>query len=95
MCCLVIVLGIFGPRLVLLLEWIFGDQVSIAFHDGFFAPLLGLVFAPWTTLCYVLAYAPVGGVSGIGWFFVALGAFFDLLTYTSGGYRSRRRSAVA
>jgi hypothetical protein len=91
-CCLLVILGIFGPRFVFLLEWIFGHQVQLAFHDGFFAPLLGLVFAPWTALFYVLAYAPVGGVSGIGWVVVALGAFFDLMTYTSGGYRGRRRA---
>jgi len=94
-CCLLVVLGLFGPRLVLLLEWIFGDQVTIAFHNGFFAPLLGLVFAPWTTLFYVLAYAPIAGVSGIGWLFVVLGALLDFATYSSGGYRSRRRSAMA
>ena len=46
--------------------------------EGFLLPLLGLVFLPFTTLFYVLAYRPVVGVSGWGWFFVFLGLLFDL-----------------
>jgi hypothetical protein len=38
----------------------------------------------------VLAYHPVVGVSGWGWFFVFLGLLFDLGSY-GGGARSRRR----
>ena len=52
--------------------------------------LLGLVFLPFATLFYVLAYRPVVGVSGWGWFFVFLGLLFDLGSY-GGGARSRRR----
>ena len=37
-------------------------------------PFLGLLFLPWTTLAYVLAWGPVYGVSGFwGWLVVALG----------------------
>jgi hypothetical protein len=39
---------------------------------------------------YVLAYRPVVGVSGWGWFFVFLGLLFDLGSY-GGGVFSRRR----
>ena len=58
--------------------------------EGFLLPLLGLVFLPFTTLFYVLAYRPVVGVSGWGWFFVFLGLLFDLGSYGAGA-RSRRR----
>lgn len=95
MCCLLVVLGLFGPRLAFLLTWIGTDRVSVAFHHGVFAPLLGVVFLPWTSLFYVFAYAPVGGVSGFGWVFVTLGVAFDVTTYSSGGYERRRRAAVA
>ena len=52
-------------------------------------PLLGLLFLPWTTLFYALAYAPVTGVSGFGIFFVLLGVVLDIATYGS-GVASRR-----
>jgi hypothetical protein len=39
---------------------------------------------------YVLAYRPVTGVSGWGWFFVVLAALFDLGSY-GGGVFGRRR----
>ena len=67
--CLLILLATFAPRLVLVLMWIFGDMVDRAF-SGFVVPLLGLVVLPYTTLFYVLAWSPVGGVSGWGWAFV-------------------------
>jgi hypothetical protein len=70
------------------LVWIFTNLVDRAF-EGFLLPLLGLLFLPYTTLLYVLAYRPVVGVSGWGWFFVLLGLLFDLGSY--GGARSRRR----
>ena len=65
---------------------------SSACH-GVLVPLLGLIFLPWTTLLYTLAYAPVGGVSGIGWVVVAFGVAADIGSYTSGAYQRGRRSA--
>ena len=59
--CLVILLGSAFPRLALLFTWIFTDRVDIAF-DGWALPLLGLLFLPYTTFFYVLAYAPIVGV---------------------------------
>ena len=36
-------------------------------------PLAGLIFLPYTTFFYVIAYAPIVGVSAFGWIFVAFG----------------------
>ena len=73
MCCLALSAGFIGPRFALLLWWIFGDKVDAAFSSWIW-PLLGLLFLPWTTLAYVLAWGPVYGVSGFwGWLLVALG----------------------
>jgi hypothetical protein len=87
--CLFAILAALSPRLALVLVWIFTNLVDRAF-EGFLLPLLGLIFLPYTTLFYVLAYRPVVGVSGWGWFFVFLGLLFDLGSY-GGGARSRRR----
>ena len=88
--CLVLLLGSAFPRLALAITWIFTDRVDIAF-DGWLLPLAGLVFLPYTTFFYVLAYAPIAGVSGIGWFFVVLGFLFDLSSYAGTGRFGQRR----
>lgn len=82
MCCLVAVLLLLGPRFALLGVWIFGDRVELAF-DSWILPLLGLLFLPWTTLAYVIAWQP-GGVEGF-WDFllIALGIALDIATYSS------------
>jgi len=42
------------------------------------------------TLFYVLAWSPVGGVSGWGWLVVALGFFCDLGHLAAGAMRGRQ-----
>jgi hypothetical protein len=73
---------------VLAVWWIFGDEVEAAF-DTWVWPALGLVFLPWTTIVYVIAWSPVGGVSGAEWLFVALGFLLDVATYSA-----RRTQAI-
>jgi hypothetical protein len=88
MCCLVLTAGLIGPRIALLVWWIFGDKVDLAF-DSWIWPLLGLLFLPWTTLAYVLVWSPVVGVDGAEWIVVALGFVLDVLTYSGRAARSR------
>jgi CDP-diglyceride synthetase len=87
--CLFAILAALSPRLALVLVWIFTNLVDRAF-EGFLLPLLGLIFLPFTTLLYVLAYKPVVGVSGWGWFLVFLGVLFDLGSYCGGAFGRRR-----
>jgi hypothetical protein len=89
MCCLLACSSVVGPRLVFLLVWIFGNQVTLAFgadpFDGlFWWPLLGLLFAPWTALIYALVYSPIEGVSGFGVFMVGLAILADIASYAGG-----------
>ena len=88
--CLILLLGSAFPRIALAITWIFTDRVDIAF-DSVWLPLAGLIFLPYTTFFYVLAYAPIAGVTGIGWFFVVLGFLFDLSSYAGGGRFGQRR----
>ena len=53
----------------------------------------GLLLLPYTTLLYVLAWTPVGGVSGWGWLIVALGFFCDLGHLAGGAVTGRQRYA--
>jgi len=87
--CLLAILAAISPRLALVLVWIFTNLVDRAF-EGFLLPLLGLIFLPFTTLLYVLAYRPVVCVSGWGWFFVFFGLLFDLGSYAGGAFSRRR-----
>jgi hypothetical protein len=88
MCCVLLLSFGLGPRIALAAWWLFGDRVDAAF-DTWVWPLLGLLFLPWTTLFYVIAWSPVGGVSGWEWFFVALGVTLDVATYASRAAQSR------
>jgi hypothetical protein len=87
--CLLVLLAAFAPRVTLFFVWIFSDLVDRAF-SGFVIPLLGLLVLPYTTLFYVLAWSPVGGVSGWGWLVVALGFFCDLGHLAAGAMRGRQ-----
>jgi hypothetical protein len=87
--CLLVLLAAFAPRVTLFFVWIFSDLVDRAF-SGFVIPLLGLIALPYTTLFYVLAWSPVGGVSGWGWLVVALGFFCDLGHLAAGAMRGRQ-----
>ena len=90
-CCLVVIASWLSPRLALFLLWLFGDRLSFVFESwwmGFF----GFLILPWTTLFYALAYAPIGGVQGIGWLFVATGLVFDIMSWGGGGKQYNDRS---
>ena len=92
MCCFVGGLAILGPRFVLAVWWIFGNKVDAAF-DSWVWPLLGLVFLPWTTLAYVIAWGPLEGVSGLGWLLVAIGLAGDIFTYSARSAKRRYETA--
>jgi hypothetical protein len=87
--CLIVLIGLFSPRLALILLAIFGDLLSRAF-DSWVVPLLGFFLLPWTTLIYALCYSGDNRVYGFEWFLVAIGFLIDLGSY-GGGSRYRRR----
>ena len=90
MCCFLTVLLLIGPRAALVYLWLFTDMVGRAF-DSFLLPLLGLIFLPFTTLMYAIAYRPLTGVSGFGWLLVIVGFLIDLGAHGGGAYRHRDR----
>ena len=92
MCCLALVAGFIGPRVALFIWWVFGSKVDAAFESWIW-PLLGLIFLPWTTLAYVLAWGPLQGVSGAGWLVVALGVAADIVSYGARSARARYKTA--
>jgi hypothetical protein len=91
--CFIALIALLSPRLALFLVWLFTDRVSIAFNDiTFLVPVLGFFFLPWTTLAWVIAYAPLRGVNGVGWVIVLLAVLVDVSSLGAG---ARARSSRA
>ncbi len=65
------------PRLGLLIIWAFTNWVQVAFKGSWVWPLLGLIFAPFTTLMFVLVSLPAGGITFGGWLLVGLAVLAD------------------
>jgi len=83
--CLLVLFAAAMPRFVLFMMWLFGyDKMQWAM-DSFILGLLGFILLPYTTVFYVLAYAPFGGVSGFGWFIVAFGFILDISSHLGSG----------
>jgi hypothetical protein len=87
-CCVLILLAFFTPRIVLFLLWLFTSYLSRAF-DGFVLPLLGFLFLPATTLAYAIAQNELGGINGLGLVVLLIGLAVDIGLL--GGGASRRR----
>ena len=69
-----------APRLFLVIAWLFADRWPVVWGDAWLAPLLGIIFLPYTTVMYLLAWTPIG-ISGTLWLWILLGLFLDLTHY--------------
>lgn len=88
MCCLLVLLAFFTPRIVLFILWLFTSYLSRA-YDGFILPTLGFFFLPATTLAYAIAQNEFGGLNGIGLIVLLIGLAVDV-GLLGGGARQRR-----
>jgi hypothetical protein len=90
MCCFFTVLLFFGPRLGFLVYWLFLPlKVSAAFgafNFPWLVGILGLIFAPWTALMYVIVFP----LNGWDWLWIGLAIAADIFSYV-GGYHNRQR----
>lgn len=89
-CCAGVLLFAGTPRLALIVLWLFTDRLSVAF-DSVWMGLVGFLLLPYTTFCFAMAYAPIGGVSGVGWLVVLAGLLADLATYSGGAYSGQQQ----
>ena len=89
MCCVLVLLAFFTPRIVLFVLWLFTNYLSRA-YDAFLLPFLGFLFLPATTLAYAIAQNELGGPSGLGLVVVLIGLAVDV-GLLGGGARQRRR----
>ena len=75
---LVIFAAVVAPRVVLGVMWYSGSRVDDAFN-GWFVPLLGLIFLPYATIMYVLLWSANDGVRGSQWILVGIAAAVDVI----------------
>jgi hypothetical protein len=92
MCCLLTIMTFLGPRVAVLVWWLVDWSFWQKAFDTAFWPIIGILFAPWTTLFYMIAFRSGLGISG-GWDYllIVIGILLDLFTYFGGGWRNRKR----
>jgi hypothetical protein len=90
--CLFALFAVFTPRLADLILWIARPTLFTApFHGGWFLPLLGIIFLPFTTLMYVLLWNPGVGLVGWDWLWLILAVMCDLMHYGGSVYSNRNQ----
>lgn len=95
-CCILALLALLGPRVNLVLIWVFNNPYLTRAVDNFVVQLLGVIFLPWTSLAYAFAFntfpgGTVAGLDTLGALIVLVGLLLDLGSY-GGGYRIRSYS---
>lgn len=82
-CCLFATILAGAPRLTFLLWWLFQPfRINQTFQTWIW-PVIGVLFAPWTTLMYVIVFP--GGIVGFDWVWLGFAVLLDLATYFGGG----------
>ncbi len=90
---IVLLIAVAGPRFGLVLAWLFTDSVADAF-SGPIIPIAGFLFAPWTTLAFIVVWSP-SGPTLIDWLIVAVAAMADLGSYGGSWLRFGPEPALA
>ena len=71
-----------APRLMLILAWIFSERWDLVWQGAWLWPLLGIIFAPFTTIMYMLSWSAVGGIQGWDWMWIILGVLLDVMKWS-------------
>lgn len=90
MCCFFLVLMFLGPRVGILVFWLFpyGQELMKMAFENWFWPVVGLIFMPWTTLMYTIVYG-ANGMVGFDWVWVGLGVVADIASYSGGAWKRK------
>jgi hypothetical protein len=95
--CLLAFSAAVAPRLVLILAWIFGSRWDAVWDGNILLPILGIVFLPYTTIMYLLAWSPAigggGNIEGWDWMWIVMGLFLDVMKW--GHMLANRKEAAA
>jgi hypothetical protein len=89
MCCFFTVLLFLGPRAGILIWWLINSDLWSRTFDSFIWPLLGFIFAPWTTLMYVIVAPGNSGIVGFDWIWLGLAVLADISMWAGGGFGNK------
>jgi hypothetical protein len=89
-CCLILLIGLLGPRFAIVLVALFTAYFEKPF-DGFLLPFLGFLFLPFTTLAYAWAINTRGEVAGIQAVVVVIAVLADLGVFSGSEAQRRKR----
>ena len=89
MCCFITVLLLLGPRVAAIILCLFWPVYwNVAFGGNLIWPILGIIFAPWTLLMYVIIFPVIGFWN---WLFLILAIIADVSFWAGGGFSNRDR----
>ena len=91
-CCLFALLLAGAPRLAFLLWWLVQPVRMEQTFTTFIWPLVGVIFAPWTTVMYVLVYP--AGIKGFDYLWLGLAIAVDVGTYVGNGRARQQQNAA-
>jgi hypothetical protein len=84
------------PRIATLIMWLARpERFAAAFGDVWLWPILGIIVLPYTTLMYVLLWAPAVGLYGFDYFWLMLGVVLDIGNLVGSGWANRRQLGTA
>ena len=87
--CIFAVFTFLFPRVAFLLVWIARPELVDKAFDSFLVPFFGFFVLPFTTLMYVILYAP-DGINGRDWIWIGIAVFFDVANL-GGSYVQRQQ----
>jgi hypothetical protein len=88
--CLLVLIGIFFPRLVIALLFLFTTWLSEAYAGvANIWPVLGFLFMPFTTLAYALAMHGAGAVEGLYLILLIVAVLMDIGALGGGAHQQR------
>ncbi|TCC07829.1 hypothetical protein [Kribbella soli] len=87
-CLFALMAGVF-PRFALLILWIARPKFVDEAFDGWFWPLLGIIFLPFATLMYVVLHTG-GGLHGFDWGWIIFAGILDIVHWGAGWTQRRQ-----
>lgn len=88
--CFLAGVGLFLPRLVIIILVVAGDYLARAYETALW-PILGFLFMPYTTLAYAACVNEGGGVQGWWWALMVFAVLLDLSSLFGGDEARKRR----
>jgi len=89
--CLLALIAVFFPRVIIVLLFLFNQPWLSGPYETVLWPVLGFIFAPFTTLAYALALNQAGELNGLYLLVFVIAVLMDLGAWGGGPVAKRQR----